>query len=177
MIKSFTEKIYKELTGIKPGAFVLCPSDQTRILDTAQKVRSKDYVFPVTIKEGFVSVIPDATTTARWFFMVTGIATYWENPGVLQPRVRIGWRPFVNETCFNTEPEYLDAVDPDLVFGREFHKENVNFTNLHFEEYKNLYYSLAQRVNLSVDIVLPSYSVATQRGAVIVTGLEFYTGE
>ena len=55
MIKSFTNKIYQELTGIKPGAFVLGPNEQARVLDTAQKVRSKDYVFPVTIKEGVVT--------------------------------------------------------------------------------------------------------------------------
>lgn len=176
MIKSFTEKIYQELTGIKPGAFVLGPTDQARILDTAQKVRSKDYVFPVTIKEGVVSVIPDATTTARWFFMLTGISCYWELNGSVAPRVRVGWRPFVNETCFNTEPEYLDAVNPDLVFGREYYYDNQRQVHLHFEEYKNLYYSLAQRINLTVDVI-PSNSAQDERGAVIVTGLEFFTGE
>lgn len=176
MIKSFTNKIYQELTGIKPGAFVLGPNEQARILDTAKKVRSKDYVFPVTIKEGVVSVIPDATTTARWFFMLTGIACYWEVNGAQAPRVRVGWRPFVNETCFNTEPEYLDAVNTDLVYGREYFYDRQALVHKHFEEYKNLYYSLAQRINLTVD-VLPSVATQNERGAVIVTGLEFFTGE
>ena len=176
MIKSFTEKIYQELTGIKPGAFVLSPNEQARILDTAQKVRSKDYVFPVTIKNGVVSVIPDAITTARWFFMITGVATYWEIQGGEAPRVRVGWRPFVNETCFNTEPEYLDAVNPNLVFGREHLWNSYSQEYTHFEEYKNLYYSLAQRINLTVDVI-PAYNTQDERGAVIVTGLEFFTGD
>lgn len=176
MLKSFTEKFYQGLTGIKNGNFVLNSQEQRKIIDTAQKVRAKDYVFPVTIKNGVVSVIPDATTTARWFFMLTGIACYWEINGGVAPRVRVGWRPFVNETCFNTEPEYLDAVNPDLVFGREFYYENQGKVHLHFEEYKNLYYSLAQRINLTVD-VLPSVATQNERGAVIVTGLEFFTGD
>lgn len=176
MIKSFTEQIYQELTGIKPGAFVLGPEDQARILDTAQKVRSKDYVFPVTIKEGVVSVIPDATTTARWFFMLTGISCYWEINGTQAPRVRVGWRPFVNETCFNTEPIYFNAVNPDLVFGREYYEDTQKQIRLHYEEPKNLYYSLAQRINLTVDVI-PANAVQKERGAVIVSGLEFFTGE
>ena len=176
MIKSFTDKIYKELTGIKPGAFVLGHNEQFRVLDTAQKVRSKDYVIPLTIKEGVVSVIPDATPTARWFFMLPGIACDWEVNGAQAPRVRVGWRPFVNETCFNTEPEFLDAVNTDLVFGREYFFDRQALIHKHFEEYKNLYYSLAQRINLTVDVI-PSVATQNERGAVIVTGLEFFTGE
>lgn len=176
MLKSFTEKFYQGLTGIKTGVSVLSPAAQASILDTAQKVRSKDYVFPVSIKEGVVSTIPDVTTTARWFFLLTGVATYWERGGGLAPRIRVSWKPFVNETCFNTEPEYLDAVNPTLVFGREFLEDPIALVKMHFEEYKNLYYSLNQRVTLSVD-ALPGYAGQNERGAVIVTGLEFYMGE
>ena len=176
MLKSFTEKFYQGLTGIKPGHLVNDESEQAGIWAAAQNLRCKDYVFPVTVKAGVVTTIPDATTTARWFFLVTGVATYWERGGRDAPRVKIGWKPFVNETCFNTEPEYLDAVTPSLVFGREFYEDPISSLNLHFEEYKNLYYSLNQRVTLSVDVI-PTFSGQYDRGAVIISGLEFFTGE
>lgn len=178
MLKQFSQKFFQGFTGLKPGHTVLSRSEQKIILDTCKNVRQKDYVFPLTI-EGGTPARAMVTTTANWYFLLTNAAVYWDdNQWTLEtkdyPRVSVKFTPFVPDSPFQTVPDELDAVRSNLVMGREMAYYSVGGVGdyLHFEEYKNLYYSLWQRITFDVE-AFPAVPNQTARGYLLLSGLEF----
>lgn len=178
MLKQYSESLLQGLTGLKPGHYIRNATEQKIILGTLKNIRQKDYVFPLTI-EGGTPARQMVTTTANWYFLMCGVAVYWED-NLLSletkdyPRVSVKFKPFVPETPFQTVPEELNAVRTNLCFGREmaFSMKGNTGEFLHFEEYRNLYYSLWQRITFEVE-AFPAVANQTARGSVIITGLEF----
>lgn len=176
MLKSFTEKFYQGLTGKKPCDLVLSDTRRDEILYNGKRIRSKDYIFdfdvlsPPKVQEKVV------TTTARWLFLLTGAAVYNEETFYTfnTAKVGINFESVASLSPFRGDvPADLNTVINELVFARE--GQHLPFmVNHHFEEYKNLYYLLDQRVNIKVTIK-PTL-VIPYRLHVILTGLEIYQG-
>jgi hypothetical protein len=176
MLKSFSEKFFQGLTGKKPGDLVLTDARRDEIIYNGKRVRSKDYIFdfdvtaPAKVQEKVV------TTTARWLFLMTGAAVYNEETvyRINSAKVGINFESVASLSPFRGDvPTDLNTVINELVFAREGQHLPL-MVNHHFEEYKNLYYLLDQRVNIKVTI---KPTLATDyRMHVLLTGIEIYQG-
>lgn len=176
MLKSFSEKFFQGLTGKKPGDLVLTDARRDEIIYNSKRVRSKDYIFdfdvtaPAKVQEKVV------TTTARWLFLMTGAAVYNEETiyRINSAKVGINFESVASLSPFRGDvPADLNTVINELVFAREGQHLPL-MVNHHFEEYKNLYYLLDQRVNIKVTI---KPTLATDyRMHVLLTGIEIYQG-
>lgn len=165
MLKSFSEKIYKQVVDVKPGRVIYSAEQRDKILFDAKRVRSVDYVLDFDITDGQIHT-RGITTTANWYFILTGVACYIEDTiSADMPKIGIKFQDFTPSSPFGTVPEDLGAVNAALVFGRE------GLPLGRWEEFKNLYFSLAQRISIHVEM-LPKSSEPL-RGHVILTGLEF----
>lgn len=170
MLKSFSEKIFQQVVDIKPGRAILSAEQRDNLLYTAKRVRAKDYYIEVDIPENTVvgQVFTRAfTTTANWYFIMTGCASIGGvmNAGLSGTELGIKFQNFYPTSPFGSEPENMNNVPFELVFGREGLGR--------FEEYKNLYYSLGQRFTVNVDVRNRQSSNDPYRVGVIITGLEF----
>ena len=165
MLKSFAEKFFKQIVDVKPGRTIFSDEQRDQILFDAKRVRSIDYVLNFDITDGQLHT-RGVTTTANWYFILTGAAVFFENTAAADlPKVGIKFQDFTPSSPFGTVPEDLGAVNAVLAFGRE----GLPFGR--WEEFKNIYFSLAQRVTINVE-TLPNNSEPL-RGHVILTGLEF----
>lgn len=171
MLKSFSEKLYKQLVDVKPGRVIYGEEQRDNILYAARRVRAKDYYLEFYIPDNTVvgQVFSKTfTTTANWYFVMTGCAAcggfvnYWNGT-----EIGIKFQNFYPTSPFGTEPENMNDVPYELVFGRE----GIN----RFEEYKNLYYSLGERVTVNIDVRhrAPNNYAPPLKVGVIITGLEF----
>lgn len=164
MLKSFAEKFYKQIVDVKPGRVIYSEEQRDQILFDAKRVRSVDYVFNFDITDGQLHT-RGVTTTANWYFILTGAAVFFEDTAAANlPKVGVKFQDFTPSSPFGTVPEDLGAVNAVLAFGRE------GLTLGRWEEFKNIYFSLAQRVTINVE-TLPNNSEPL-RGHVILTGLE-----
>lgn len=190
MLISFTDKYFEYLTGRRRrGGLVLDTETQKKIIGDAKKIRSKDYIFSFDIDYtdpgSFTRVMEKTvTTTARWKFLLTGAAVYcglYDDIGFdggiyanMFDKVAIHFESAASLSPFRAEdPQDLNAVLSNLVFAREC-PLTLN-VNKHFEEYKNLYYILDQRVNIRVTRV-PNSNIVAHRLHVVLTGLEIFEG-
>lgn len=165
MLKSFAEKFFKQIVDVKPGRTIFSSEQRDQILFDAKRVRSIDYVLNFDITDGQLHT-RGVTTTANWYFILTGAAVFFENTDAADlPKVGIKFQDFTPSSPFGTVPEDLGAVNAVLAFGRE------GLPLGRWEEFKNIYFSLAQRVTINVE-TLPNNSEPL-RGHVILTGLEF----
>ena len=175
MLKSYSEKIFQGLTDIKPGRLVLSDAQRDEILYKAKRVRAKDYVFNFEL--GSTSQEKTVTTTARWKFICTGVAFY-ANSYYLRttrpPTIGVKFESLASLSPFrNDTPAEMNRVLGELVFPLEGKNKNY-FKGAHFEEYKNLFVVLDQRVNITVSMkpgAAPDYPAT-----VLVTGIEIFEG-
>ena len=182
MLKSFSEKIFQGLTGIKPGRLVLSEAERDEIIYTAKRVRSKDYVFNFTPETPILgqpsrTYEKTVTTTARWKFICTGVAFDADNDYIratTPPTIGIRFDSLASQTPFASDnPARMNRVLSQLVIPMEGKKEQY-FPGCHYEEYKNLFFVLDQRVNITVS--LQAGSVADYHATVIMTGIEVFEG-
>ena len=133
-----------------------------KFINEAGRVRCKDYVFKLPIENGG-RVSREFTTTANWFFILTNAAVWFEGlTGTNAPRVTIDFPDYPVNTPFGTAIEYDNAVPAPLVFGSEGGE--------HFEEYKNLFYLLGDRININAGA--KSAAGTYCHGYILLTGLE-----
>ena len=164
MLKSFAEKFFDDLLDVKPGRVIYSAEQRDQILFDARRVRSVDYVVNFDITDGQRKT-QAVTTKANWYFILTGAAVFFENtPASDLPKVAVKFQDFAPSTPFGTVPEDMGAVDSAIVFGRE------GLPLGRWEEFKNLYFSLDQRMTINVD-VQPN-NAEPLRGHVILTGIE-----
>ena len=165
MLKSFAEKFYKKLVDVAPGRSILSAAQRDKILFDAKRVRAKDYVLNFTLRDGQITT-RGVTTTANWYFILTGAAVYFEGANDTDlPKIGIKFQDFTPTSPFGTVPEDLGDVNAALVFGRE------GLPAGRWEEFKNIYFSLAQRITIHVE-AMPANNEPL-RGSVVLTGLEF----
>lgn len=169
MLQSFAENFYKQLVDVAPGRSIFSAAQRDKILFDAKRIRAKDYVLNFTIRDGQITT-RSVTTTANWYFILTGAAVYFENTTASElPKIGIKFQDYTPASPFGSVPEDLGTVNAALVFGRE------GLAAGRWEEFKNLYFSLAQRITVHVE-ALPVNNEPL-RGSVILTGLEFNLNE
>lgn len=114
-----------------------------RFIGDAKRVRCKDYIYKLPIDNG-APVGVNITTTPNWFFILTNAAVYFDGlTGQNSPLVKIKFPDSVVDSPF-ADVIGFEGVPASLVFGREGGER--------FEEYKNLFYVMGDRVNLTVDL-------------------------
>lgn len=114
-----------------------------KFIGDARRVRCADYVYKYTLNGGRIT--RTETTHANWFFILTNAAAYTENTEVANlPEIALDFQDSVQATPFVTAVEKAGAVPSNLVFGRE----GVG----RYEEYKNLFWVLGDRINVSVQV-------------------------
>lgn len=161
MLKSFSESIYKQLVNVKPGHVIYGPEQRDELLYYAKRIRAKDYIVNFDMDDGQVHT-RTLTTTANWFFVLTGAAVVCDQGGDTAPRVGIKFQNFYPTSPFGTVPEDFNDVNFELVFGNEGKDR--------FEEYKNIWYVLGQRVTVNIEAI--HRASVPQRLGVILTGIE-----
>lgn len=130
-------------------------------LGDARRVRCKDYVYALDIVNG-VQVTKNLTTTANWFFILTNAAVWFDGlTGSNSPDVRINFPDNVVNGPFAYAIDKR-GVPASLVFGREGGDR--------FEEYKNLFYVMGDRVNIEVTATPAAGTYC--HGYVFLTGVE-----
>lgn len=168
MLKSFAESIYQKVNDVKPGRVIYSDAQRDEILFTAKRVRAKDYILPFDLINGQAETRA-VTTTANWYFILTGAAVFFEDLAAENlPKVGVKFQDFTPSSPFGTVAEDMGDVNAALVFGRE------GLPAGRWEEFKNIYFSLAQRITINVEAMpKPRPYNPPVRGWVILTGLEF----
>lgn len=163
MVNTLSERLQAFFTGVKPGAAVLTPEKVREIQRAAKAVRSKDYIFYFDIPDGAKgSGEVVVTTTANWFFVMTGAAVHFEET-TDDPKIKVTYQDFNPSSPFKSTPQELNAVPAGAVFAKEHNGAG------RFEEFKNLWYVLGQRITISAECM----ATGPARGSLILTGLEF----
>ena len=161
MLKSFSESIYKQLVNIKPGRVLYSEKQRDELLYYAKRIRSKDYVLNFDLDDGQLHK-KTITTTANWYFVLTGAAVVVEGEGGDAPLIGIKFQDFYPGSPLGSEPQFFNDVNYNLVFGRE--------DKGRFEEYKNIYYVLGQRVSINIEAF--HIGSVPKRVSVSLTGIE-----
>ena len=132
-----------------------------RFIGDARRVRCKDYIYNLDIVNG-APVGENITTTPNWFFIMTNAAVYFDGlAGANSPLVRLRFPDNVVNSPF-ADILGVQGVPASLVFGREGGER--------FEEYKNLFYVMGDRINMRVDV---TPAAATNcHGYLLLTGVE-----
>lgn len=165
MVRTLAERLAAFFTDIKTGRPITDRAAQLAAVRAARRCRSKDYIFNFEI-HGNTVVRSAVTTSAGWFFIMTGAAVHFEDLAPAQfPRVGVKFPIFCPETPFNAERGKFDTVPSGLVFGRE------GASGLHFEEYKNLFYLLGDTFTIEAE-ALKDTLVNDMRGSLVITGVE-----
>ena len=141
MVTTLIERLTAFFTGVKPGARVLSREAQKAIEASAKRVRSKDYVFCFELPNGGESHEIIDITTAGWFFILTNV-TYWRADGDGSERVKISFKNFVPDLPIASDLPFNSYPAP-LVMGSQ--------NSGRFEEAKNLWYVLGERIALSCE--------------------------
>ena len=164
MVTTLSERLQAFFTGVKNRPAPIRSREQVvEILRACKRVRAKDYVFDFSLPNGGIGEEKLVTTTANWFFVCTGVSSWLEQHNA-DVWAKVAVMDFCPDSPFNSVPERRGAYP--LKSGL-----SLQLNGGRFEEYKNLWYVLGQRVTLGVTAQTAANEPA--RGAVIVTGLEF----
>lgn len=164
MLKQFDETIRDYLLNMphKNHAF----KDESEVLKhlyEVQRVRNTDYVIYFD-SNGYTKQSKEIVTRANWHFILTNAAC-WFDVGINElPKLGIKFYDIKPNSPFREDETPGGPVLAKLDWGRE------NESLKHYEEYKNLFVSLGQRI--SIDVNLEPASNSPMRGAVILTGIE-----
>lgn len=166
MVKTLSERLRAFLTEVKEGHTILDKSAQLEVVRMYKRVRARDYVFNFELHgAGDIRRVVE-TTSAGWLFVMTGAAVYFEDLEPYRfPRVSVKFPMFSPDSPFDSEDGKFETVPGGLVFGREGVKD------LHFEEYKNLFYILGETFTIAAE-AMNDTPVNDIRGNLILTGLE-----
>jgi hypothetical protein len=165
VVKNQTQRLAAFLSELKEPHGIKSRQDQEAFFERAKRVRTKDYIFPLDVRNpNFARAY--ITTMAGWFFILTGASVYFEELGAMQfPRIAVTFPSFVPSSPFDAGADKFDAVPAGLVFGRE------GVPGLDFEEQKNLFYPLGDAFEIKAEAYLDN-NVAEARGYLLLTGVE-----
>lgn len=143
-----------------------CPELARKFIRESRAARAVDYVYNFNI-DGTAQE-KTLQTRARWFFIMTNAAVWFdETSGAVFPQVEINFPDGVGSTPFGTERDAFGSVPSKLVFAMEGRGR--------FEEYKNLFYVMGERVSMRAKVTPPAGSKF--HGAVLLSGVEIDLGE
>lgn len=160
----FVRQLNRRFVSVFSGDWVreiLTREQARRILADSKKVRCKDYVYNVETTGAPVHVTH--TTTANWFFILCN-ASLWLAPEHAQDigaRVTFEDCP-VKRAIINVDISDADIVPAALVFGQQDRGGR-------YEEYKNLFWVLGDRINVTIDAYTGGNAA---RGQLLLSGVE-----
>lgn len=147
------------------GREIMTREKARRVLADSKKVRCKDYVYNIETTGAPVHVTH--TTTANWFFILCN-ASLWLDPNHATDcgaRVTFEDCP-TKRAIINVDISDADIVPASLVFGEQGRGGR-------YEEYKNLFWVLGDRINVTIDIYTAGQPA---RGALVLSGVEIDQG-
>lgn len=147
------------------GREIMTREQARRVLVNSKKVRCKDYVYSIETTGAPVHVTH--TTTANWFFILCN-ASFWLDPNHANDcgaRVTFEDCP-VKRAITAVDISDADIVPAALVFGEQERGGR-------FEEYKNLFWVLGDRINVTIDAYTGGNAA---RGALLLSGIEIDLG-
>lgn len=190
MLKSFNEKLFRDLVDFRRGRICRGASHAAEVVNASKILRSVDYVVPFEVNRVIQATEPETpnyygsvTTKGNWGFILTNVAisltlcakrndVFAENISKDDfPKVKIDFRNLAPSSPFETSTEEAGSVSSPLVIGCE--------NSGRYVEAKNLCYFLNQRFTIDVQIFgKKEFSGGTWcaeglRGAVVLSGLEF----
>lgn len=168
MLKQFDEKIRDYLLGLgKKSRTIKNRSEQLKLLYECMRVRNTDYLVYFDSKETLSKQVKEIVTRANWYFILTNCAVWFDSNVSKFPKIAIRFLDLTPNSPFRSEGVPGGAVLSKLNFGRE------TDTLDHFEEYKNLFVALGQRI--AIDVEFEPVDTDPIRGAVLLTGIEINT--
>ena len=166
MVTTLAQRLEAFLSCCHEGKTILSKDDQLDVVKMHKSIRARDYVFNFDLHGANDFKRAANTTSAGWFFLITGAAVFFEDLSPAQyPRIGIKFPMLDTSSPFGSEIDKFSTVPAGLVLGRE------GAGDLHFEEYKNTLYVLGDTVTIEGE-ALNDTAVNDIRGTLVLTGLE-----
>ena len=159
----FVRKKKKKFSSVFSGDYgreILTREQAARLLAASKKVRCKDYIYNIETTGAPVHVTH--TTTANWFFILCNASVWFDPNHNTNNGVRIRFEDCPIQTPIaDVDIKNADVVPASLAFGQQGGQR--------FEEYKNLFWVLGDRVNVTIDAYTQQQAA---RGALVLSGVE-----
>lgn len=164
MIKQFDETIRDYLIGTRKNRRLNSNNDVLKLLYDSQRVRNTDYIIYFDSNDTLEKQYKEIVTRSNWYFILTNAACCFDVGTIDFPKIGVKFSDISPNSPFRSEDTPGDPVLAKLDFGRETEKLP------HFEEYKNIFWALGQRIAINVNFEpINSHPI---RGAVLLTGVE-----
>lgn len=164
MIKQFDETIRDYLLGSLKNRRLTSSGEVLKLLYDSQRVRNTDYIIYFDSNGTTSKQSKEIITRANWYFILTNAAC-WFDVGVNNfPKLGVKFENVTPNSPFRAEDTPGGPVLSKLDWGRE------SDSLPHFEEYKNLYWALGQRI--AIDVNFEPVTSGPIRGAVLLSGIE-----
>lgn len=164
-VRQLNKRFYNLLTGGDRENITRAKARE--IVANGRHVRCKDYVWNFETASGVVETT--ITTTANWFFIMSNASVWLDDSSqAADISVKIIFEDSVQETPV-TSPAVQDSnfVPASLALS-------LQSAGGRFEEYKNLFWALGDRVNVTIKV---KTSGEPARGVICLTGVEIDASE
>jgi hypothetical protein len=164
-VRQLNKRFYNLLTGGDRENITRAKARE--IVANGRHVRCKDYVWNFETAGGVVETT--ITTTANWFFILSNASVWLDDSSQASDiAVKIIFEDSVQETPV-TSPAVQDSnfVPGSLALS-------LQSAGGRFEEYKNLYWALGDRVNVTIKV---KTNGEPARGVICLTGVEIDSSE
>lgn len=162
-VRQLNKRIYNLFTGGDRENITRAKARE--IVANGRHIRCKDYVFNFATAGGVVETT--ITTTANWFFILANTSVWLDDSSqAADIDVKV-----IFEDCVNETPVTSPAVQ-DSNFVPAALALSMQHAGGRFEEFKNLFWALGDRVNVTIKV---KTSGEPARGVVCFTGVEIDT--
>lgn len=162
-VRQLNKRIYNLLTGGDRENITRAKARE--IVALGRHVRCKDYVFNFETAAGVVDTT--ITTTANWFFILANTSVWLDEASQTKEiDVKVIFEDSVNETPI-TSPDVKDSNFVPAALALSMQNAGGRF-----EEFKNLFWALGDRVNVTIKV---NSNGVPARGVICLTGVEIDT--
>lgn len=164
-VRQLNKRIYNLLTGGDRENITRAKARE--IVANGRHIRCKDYVYNFETAGGVVETT--ITTTANWFFILANTSAWLDDSSQAAAiDVKVIFEDSANETPV-TSPAVQDSnfVPAALALS-------MQHSGGRFEEFKNLFWALGERVNITLKV---KTNGKPARGVICLTGVEVDTLE
>lgn len=164
MIKQFDETVRDYLLGPSKTRRLTSSGEVLKLLYDSQRVRNTDYIIYFDSNGTIAKQSKEMVTRANWYFILTNAAC-WFDVGVSDfPKLGVKFENVKPNSPFRAKDTPGAPVLAKLDWGRE------SDSLPHFEEYKNLFWALDQRI--AIEVTFEPVTPGPIRGAVLLSGIE-----
>lgn len=164
-VRQLNKRIYNLLTGSDNEKITRAKARE--IVANGRHIRCKDYVYNFATGGGVVETT--ITTTANWFFILANTSVWLDDSSqAADIDVKIVFEDSANETPL-TSPEVQDSNFVPAALALSMQNAGGRF-----EEFKNLFWALGERVNVTIKVKATGEPA---RGVICFTGVEIDNGK